>query len=63
MENKKTPNINSIGIGNDNHVNNKNNGKNWLNEKIIEIKREKLFFNNHFKIYISFLYISIWNKE
>ena len=27
MENKKTPNINSIGIGNDNNVNSKNNDK------------------------------------
>ena len=35
MENKKTPNINSIGIGNDNNVNNKNNGK--LKVKILFI--------------------------
>ena len=35
MENKKTPNINTIGIGNDNNVNNKNNGK--LKVKILFI--------------------------
>jgi hypothetical protein len=44
MENKKTPNINSIGIGNDNNVNSKNNDK--LKLKLLFIYDLKLMLKD-----------------